>query len=366
MKKVFSYFLAGLLVLGCGLFFVVQIIMSGPEFGGAPLKERRAILEASSNFKDGSFKNTIKQADYGFLTNIKEMMGDQVRIPPAPFPQVKPQFSEVVEPGLRAVWFGHASVLVEIDGYRVFFDPMLSSHAFPVKAIAPSRMNLPPISIEELPRIDAVFISHDHYDHLDMKSIQHLSKQGASFFVGLGIGAHLEKWNVPKDKINEMDWWQSISFRGLTINCTEARHYSGRKSMNRSTLWTSWLIQGPEHTVFHSGDSGYSPHFKKIQEKFPNIDMSLVKVGDYGEDQAWRDIHMVPEDSVKAHLDVGASVMIPIHWGVFKLSYHSWDEPIERTIKAAKAANVNLATPKLGEVVEFGDTVKIEPWWRNL
>ena len=336
------------------------------SLGEEPLEERVDLLKSSSNFKDKHFHNTLKERDYDIWVNIKDLFGDQKRTPPAPFPLVKPLYNETVAPGLRTVWFGHASVLIEIDGYRVFFDPMLSEYAFPVKAFAPKRMNPSPLSLSEIPRIDAVVISHDHYDHLDMKTIQHLHKQGAMFFVGLGVGAHLEKWGIPKEKVNEMDWGDSIKLKELIFNCSEARHYSGRKSMSKNTLWTSWVVSGPEHKVFHSGDSGYSPHFKQIGEKFANIDLSLIKVGDYGLDLGWEDIHMVPENSVKAHLDIGAKIMLPIHWGIFKLSNHDWDEPIERAVIAAKKNNIKLVTPRLGELVEYGKLLSNQFWWREI
>ena len=187
------------------MFAIAQFILQDHEFGGESLEELIDLLNVSSHFKGNQFQNTVKERDYEFWVNIKDLFGDQKRTPPAPFPLVKPFYNETVAPGLSAVWFGHASVLIEIDGYRVFFDPMLSEYAFPVKGFAPNRMNPSPLSLNEIPRIDAVVISHDHYDHLDMKTIQFLHKQGAIFFVELGVGAHLEKWGIPKDKVNEMD-----------------------------------------------------------------------------------------------------------------------------------------------------------------
>jgi len=366
MKKFFiiagSFFIFILIII----FITVKITLQGPEFGGNPLKERGDILRNSSNFRDDHFHNTVKKRDYNFWVNIKDMMGDQKRIPPAPFPLVKPKFSKAIPSGLRAVWFGHASVLVEIDGYRIFFDPILSDAAFPVKAVAPKRMNPSPLKLEELPKIDAVIITHDHFDHLDMKTVQYLNKHGAHFYVGLGVGAHLEKWKIKPNKINELDWGDSINFKDLTINCTEARHYSGRKSVSNDSLWTSWVVKGPKHSVFHSGDSGYSPHFTKIGKRFPGIDLSLIKVGDYGIDLGWQDIHMIPENSVKSHKDIGAKVMLPIHWGVFQLSYHAWDEPIERTLASAKKNNIKIVTPKIGETFNYGNPIKNELWWRLL
>ena len=366
MKKFLIGSFSVLIFTMTSLFFTVMIIFQDPEFGGNPKKERKLLLNSSKNFKEDSFQNTVKKRNYDFWVNIREMMGDQIRRPPGPFPLIKPKFDKTVSKGLRAIWFGHASVLVEIDGYRVFFDPMLSEAAFPVNTIAPKRMNPPPMKLKELPKIDAVIISHDHFDHLDMKSVKHLDKLGAHFFVGLGVGAHLEKWKIKLSKITELDWGGKARFKGLTIHCTEARHYSGRKSMSNDSLWTSWVVKGPDHSVFHSGDTGFSPHFKKIGERFPGIDLSLIKVGDYGMDLGWQDIHMIPENSIRSHKHIGAKIMLPIHWGVFQLSYHPWNEPIERTVASAKKNNIKLITPKIGETIQIGKPIKNEFWWRSL
>jgi L-ascorbate metabolism protein UlaG (beta-lactamase superfamily) len=303
-------------------------------------------------------------SDNGVL--FEEMMGDQVRSPPEPLPLVRPELTEQVPPGLRAWWFGHATVLIELDGFRVLTDPMLSSHAFPVRFFAPERSTPPPLSVEELPRIDVVTISHDHFDHLDMETVQALAERGTHFFVGLGVGAHLEVWEVPADQIHELDWWESAELGGLTLHCTPARHYTGRRSMGSPTLWASWVIEGPEHRVFHSGDSGYGTHFTEIRDECGPIDMSFVKIGDYGADPGWEDVHMTPESSVQAHIDVGAKTMFPTHWGIFDLSYHAWDEPIERATKAARERGVDLVTPMLGQEVVFGSGFESSRWWERV
>ncbi len=261
---------------------------------------------------------------------------------------------------------GHATFLIQLNGQNLLTDPVFSQRVSPVSFAGPKRVNPPGVRIENLPEIDVILLSHNHYDHLDMKTVKHLAEKGSKFFVGLGVGAHLEKWGIDKSSIKEMDWGDSVKFKDLVVNCTQARHYSGRKSMSRNTLWASWVVQGVKHSVFHSGDSGYSDHFKEIGERFKNIDMSFIKVGDYGLDLGWQDIHMLPENSVQAHVDLGAKQMIPIHWGVFTLSNHPWDEPIERTVKAATGKNIVLRTPKIGEVVETEKAFKESYWWRDL
>lgn len=358
----------GLTLLGLigAVVALAAYVLSWPDFGGE--MEGKTLLRArkSPQWSGEHFQNDPVQLDWDMMANLKEMMGDQVRKPPGPFPLKRPKLAGRPEPGLRAIWFGHAAVLIELDGFRVMSDPMLSDYAFPVHLVAPKRFNPPPLRVQELPAIDAVVVSHDHFDHLDMASIQALAHRGSHFFVGLGVGAHLRTWDVPERQIHEMDWWESQTFKGLRIHCTPARHYSGRTGINKSTLWVSWVIEGPQHRVFHSGDTGYGPHFKAIRKKRGPIDLSLIKIGDYGNDRAWEDIHMTPESSIRAQLDLGAKTLLPIHWGTFQLSYHAWNEPIERATVAARSHHVDMVTPTLGQTFVFGEPFKNRPWWRSL
>lgn len=358
----------GLTLLGlvCSVLALVAYVLSWPDFGGTMAGKTLERARKSLQWNGEHFQNDPIQPAFDLMTNLKEMAGDQVRQPPAPFPLQRPKLEKQPAPGLRAYWFGHATVLVEIDGFRVMSDPMLTDHAFPVHLVAPERFNPPPLRVEELPRIDAVVVSHDHFDHLDMATIQALAERGSHFYVGLGVGAHLRTWKVPEQRIHEMDWWESERVGGLRIHCTPARHYSGRTGINKSTLWASWVIEGSKHRVFHSGDSGYGPHFKAIGKRRGPIDLSLIKIGDYGNDRAWEDIHMIPENSIRAHLDLGAKTLLPIHWGTFELSYHAWNEPIERATKAAERHHVDMVTPFLGQVFSFGEPFQSQRWWAKL
>ncbi len=323
--------------------------------------------ELSLQYEEGNFYNDPKAIPNNFMTSIKEQMGDQIRIPPRSFPAEDPVLSDTVGMGVKATWIGHATVYIEMDGKRIMTDPMLSSHAFPLKWVAPERYNPPAINLDELPAIDFVTISHDHFDHLDMNTVVRLAQGGAQFFVGIGIKAHLMRWGIPAKQINEMDWWESVAIDDFTIHCTPARHYSGRsKWMDNSTLWASWVIESRDHKVFHSGDSGYGPHFKEISEKFGQIDVSFIKIGDYGEDPGWRDIHMYTENSIEAAKDLNTVIMFPIHWGTFVLSYHDWFEPINLAVRYAEEKNVLLVTPKLGQTISLSDTVRNEMWWKAL
>ncbi|HET9037455.1 MAG TPA: MBL fold metallo-hydrolase [Myxococcaceae bacterium] len=366
MKRVLKY--AGLTL--AGLIAIIGVttvyVLSWPDFGGALEGARLERARRSPQYRQGAFANDPPPPAWNLVVNFKEWRGHQVRRPPAPFPVQELRLAERPEPGLRAVWFGHATVLLEIDGRRVMTDPMLSTHAFPLKVVAPVRNNPPPMRLEHLPHIDVVTVSHDHFDHLDMETVKGLARGGTHFFVGLGVGAHLERWGIPAAQVHEMDWWETTEHAGLKIHCTPARHYSGRKSMGNPTLWASWVIEGPEHRVFHSGDSGYGPHFAEIGRRLGPLDLSLIKIGDYGNDAAWTSIHMVPEDSIRAHVDLGARRLLPIHWGTFELSYHDWDEPIRRAVAAAAARGVQLVTPRLGEVVVADQPLENARWWERL
>ena len=366
MKKWIKISIIGVLTLTVALAGIAVYVLSWPEFGGKSDGARLERMIQSEHYRDGRFFNTPDNLPFDLAANFKDMMGGQVRTPPARFPYEIPEFGTSIEPGLRAWWLGHASVLVEIDGIRVITDPMLPNYAFPVRLVAPKRHDPSPISRDNLPDIDIVTISHDHYDHLDMKTILALAERGAHFFVGLGIGAHLERWGVEKEQIHEMDGWETKDFKGMKIHCTPARHYSGRRSMDDSTLWASWLIEGPKHRIYHSGDSGYAPHFNEIGEKLGPIHIAFIKIGDYGGGKGWKDIHMVPENSIQAHKDLGAKVLFPIHWGTFELSNHGWDEPIKRAVTAAKKKEVNLVTPMLGQTYTFGPPFQSVAWWELL
>jgi L-ascorbate metabolism protein UlaG (beta-lactamase superfamily) len=221
--------------------------------------------------------------------------------------------------------------------------------------------------LAELPAIDAVLITHDHYDHLDMRTIQHLASRGSTFFVPLGIGAHLQAWGVPAAQLREMEWWQEQTLRGVRIVSTPSRHYSGRGLTDKNaTLWGSWSVVGARHRFYVSGDTGYSDHFRSIGERLGPFDLSFVKIGAYGPGAPWLDIHMSAEDAVRAHRDVRARRMFPVHWGTFNLAFHAWDEPIERALAAARAGQVELLTPRVGEMVNADQAFASSAWWRAL
>ena len=366
IAKVLLITILSLVVLG---FLTYKIVTSGTEFGGKMDQQSLSKAERSPQYdlEEEHFRNRPDVLPNSLMTNWEDMRGGQERVPPGSFPMEIPKISQQLDStGIKATWIGHATVYIEMDGKRILTDPMFSERAFPVKLVAPERFNPPSIAVKDLPQVDIVTISHDHFDHLDMKSVQTLAAKGSQFYVGIGIKAHLMEWEIAEGQINEMDWWETVVLDNFKIHCTPARHYSGRTSMNNSTLWTSWVIEGPEHKIFHSGDSGYQSHFKEIGDRFGTIDMGFIKVGDYGLDPGWRDIHMYTEQSVQAGVDINAQLLFPIHWGTFDLSNHDWYEPINLAVQFAEQQQIPLVTPKLGQTITYGNPIINETWWKEL
>lgn len=222
-----------------------------------------------------------------------------------------------------------------------------------------------PLDIEKLPPIDAVVISHDHYDHLDYETIKKLKSKVDHYFVPLAVGVHLKAWDIPEDKITELDWWQEKTYKDITFICTPSQHFSGRKADNRqSTLWSSWILKTPTDNIYFSGDSGYGTHFTEIGEKYGPFDFAMLECGQYN--KQWQDIHMLPEQTAQAGVDLKAKTIMPIHWAGFKLAMHSWTDPIERVSKKAKELNIPLIAPKIGEPFILSNLQsKNSKWWVN-
>ncbi len=328
--------------------------------------------QASPNYQDGKFVNPIHtdviKEGATWHTFKNRFFGGYTSFPPLEIP-IKPLLREDFRTPklqeLRAIWFGHSCVLIEIDGIRLLVDPVFSRAISPVIVLRPKRFHPPPIALADLPEIDAVMISHDHHDHLDKKVIQYLAERGTFFLVPLGIGAYLKKWKIRESQIIELDWWESSTVGRVRLICTPAIHFSGRNlfDFNR-TLWSSWAIIGANCRVFFSGDTGYSDHFQEIGNRFGPFELTLMKVGGYG--PYWPDIHLTPEQAIDAHLDLRGQHLLPVHWCTYDLSLHDWDEPIKRTVKAARQKNVDLITPHIGEIVDTHLPFASSRWWEKI
>ena len=367
----FAGVLLGLVVL---LVAVAAFVLSTPPFGAKLSGERLARAQANPHYRNGVFVNPLPPAEYSaadvWALVTGQFFGDEVREPPSAIPvlAVASDTLKIAPPasGLRAFWIGHASVFIEIDGVRLLVDPIFSDYASPFD-IGPKRFHPPPIRLADLPKIDAVLITHDHYDHLDMLTVQDLAGRGTVFFVPLGIGAHLQAWGVPSGQVRDLEWWKEETLKGVRIVSTPSRHYSGRGLGDKNaTLWGSWSVIGPQHRFYVSADTGFSDHFRTVGERFGPFDLSFIKVGAYGPGVPWLDIHMSPEDAVRAHRDLRARRLFPVHWGTFNLAFHAWDEPIKRTLAAARASDVEVLTPRVGEIVDADRPFAPNPWWEGV
>ncbi|MGA1931806.1 MBL fold metallo-hydrolase [Arcobacter sp. YIC-464] len=262
------------------------------------------------------------------------------------------------------VRFGHSTLLFKIENEFILTDPVFSKRASPFSFMGPKRFHENPINIEELPDIKAVIISHDHYDHLDKQSIKKLSHKVETFYTTLDVGNHLQRFGVSRRKIVELDWWQSAKLKNLEFICTPAQHFSGRGLFDKDkTLWSSWVIKSSKVKVFFGADSGYFEGFKEIGFNYGPFDMTFLEVGAYS--KYWQDVHMLPEDGMKAHGDLKGKVLFPIHNGTFDLSLHSWFEPFERINRLAKEEKVDIRFPKMGEAISLLEYTKTSLWWEN-
>ncbi len=361
---------AGTVTLATGG-WVLRALHGAPAALGAQPSGIRAVAERSPNFRDGVFVNLEPASQFSIDREeqrlmLWEVVGRRNATRPAaaiPVATPEPRAFEAPAGQIAVSWFGHSTALLEIDGYRVLTDPIWSERCSPSDVVGPGRMHPPPVPLEALPALDAIVISHDHYDHLDIDTIIALARsQWAPFVVPLGVGAHLREWGLPDERIIELDWNERAQVDELTLICTPARHFSGRFLSRNNTLWASWVVIGPAHRAYFGGDTGYTKSFAEIGTEHGPFDVTLMPVGAYN--LTWPDIHMNPEEAVQAHLDVNGRLLVPIHWCTFRLAPHPWAEPIERVLAAADAARVDVAVPKPGQRVDPAATTRVEPWWR--
>jgi L-ascorbate metabolism protein UlaG (beta-lactamase superfamily) len=349
-------------------------------FGADPSGERLARIRRSPHFKDGVFQNpggTARTLSSSSRVDFAKAFFDKderpLRAPKGTVPVHATTLADISGPpatGLRLTWMGHSSVLAEIDGQRVLFDPVWGERCSPFPFVGPKRLHPVPLPLAALGPVDVVVISHDHYDHLDMPTIKALADTDTLFAVPLGVGAHLEYWGVSADRLRELDWNEATKVGGLTLTATPARHFCGRGPRStQHTLWASWCVAGEEHRIYHSGDTGYFEGFKDIGAEHGPFDATMIQIGAYSD--FWPDIHMTPEEGMRAHLDLQGGqphgVMMPIHWATFTLATHPWAAPGEGTVAAGRVTGSRTALPRPGEPFEpTAETVPSDPWWRGV
>ena len=263
---------------------------------------------------------------------------------------------------VKFIWLGHSTVLLSIDGHVILFDPVFSDHASPFP-IAAKRFQPPVIHLEDLPEVDHIIISHDHYDHLDMETVKYFVNSNVKFITPLGVGSHLRYWGVDEARITELDWWEEANLDGLMYAATPSQHFSGRIGVmhNDKTLWASWVIAGKTESVYFSGDSGYDTHYKDIGRKYGPFDVVFMENGQYNE--SWRAVHNLPDEAITAFKDVGGTYLVPVHWGMFNLSVHNWFDPPNEITRLAKAEDIKLITPRLGQLIDINHPPLYDQWW---
>ena len=364
--RVFFGFIGAVVLTVVAVVLPTACVSMGSRPGGDALER----IKKDKLYKGGKFENPVRtevMAPGGFWRMMSDWVGGkQVRAPREPVPMMKPDAVALARrpaSGLAVTWLGHASMLVQMDEYRVLTDPVFSERATPVPGVGPKRFHPNPVLAKDLPHIHAVVISHDHYDHLDMPSIKQLIPRTDRFIVPLGVGANLRAWDVPEEKIVELGWWENYRVgKGLIVVATPARHFSGRGPLDRNkTQWASFAFIGRQRRVYFGGDTGLFDGFKQIGKYLGPFDVTLMPIGAYN--QGWRAIHLNPEEAVAAHQDVKGKLMLPIHWGTFNLAFHSWTEPAERLLEAAKAAGIQVAVPRPGERITLDKIPAARRWW---
>lgn len=360
------------IIIGIAIAAIIYLFFQQPSFGKLPSGKRLARIKKSPNYKNDSFQNLsetpVMQPGVSTSKIAREMFFTKHpgRSPHKALPFIKPSYFVQPEAVPEITWFGHSSYLLQMDDVNILVDPVFSERVSPVsyagsKAFEGSNV----FSVDDLPGIDIVVITHDHYDHLDYTVIKKLKNYVPLFITSLGVGAHLEYWGVAAKKIVELDWWESYTTReGLEFIAAPARHFSGRTFKRNQTLWSSFMLTGKNSRIYIGGDSGYDSHFAGIGEKYGPFDLAILENGQYNE--MWSHIHMFPEETVKAAIDLKAKILFPVHWGKFSLSVHSWNEPINRMVKAANAAGVTIIHPLPGERIPINADTNANAWWKGV
>lgn len=342
------------------------------SFGKLPSGTRLDRIHKSAHYREGSFQNLSPTPMLAEGTSYPKMIVNFFskginREPLLPLPAVKTDLNHLATMEPVIIWFGHSSYLIRIKGQNILVDPVFSERASPIQFIGkksyPASIQY---SVDDMPTtIDLVIITHDHYDHLDYDTIKQLKSRVKSFYTSLGVGAHLEHWGIERERITEFDWWEKQTFvHGVEITATPVRHFSGRLFTRNQSLWSSFVLKTESHSIFIGGDSGYDAAFKTIGDQFGPFDLAILECGQYN--TQWPFIHMMPEETAQASIDLKARAFMPVHWGKFTLALHPWNEPVERTLKKADELKATMITPKIGEPLMLDNQLNTTRWWRDL
>ena len=368
-KRLYIIALFCFLALAVGLALGAHAVINQPRFGKLPQGDRLDRIHGSSNYRDGKFQNLIQtrkfSKDDGWVSLIWSGFFDKNErlVPDSPIPAVKTDLKALNPETDAVVWLGHSSWFIQLGGRRILVDPVFSDFASPfpflIKAFAGTNV----YRAEDMPEIDCLLVSHDHWDHLDYPTVTALRSKVKQVICPLGVGAYFQDWGYPEEKIHEGDWGGSMALgKDMTVHVLPARHFSGRLFKENRTLWAGFVIQTPNLKIFFSGDSGYGPHFAHIGATFHGFDLVLLDCGQY--DPRWAYVHMTPEEAARAAQDLGARALIPAHVGRFTIANHPWDEPFKRLAKASQDKSYRLLTPRIGEPVALDDTPShFLSWW---
>lgn len=329
--------------------------------------ERLRRIQQSPHYRHGIFQNeepTEVMLKGKFFSTLNDFFHKPATVIPShPLPAVQPDLKKLPDEQPVIVWFGHSSYLIRYKGFTVLVDPLFQTHASPVRFFGKPFPGTDIFHVADLPDIDLLILTHDHYDHLSFVTIKALQKGVKKIVTSLGVGAILEGWGIPSEKITELDWNESFNINeAIRITAQTARHFSGRTLRRNKTGWSAFVLEWHQYRIFIGGDSGYGKHFKTTGQNHGPFDLALLECGQYGDN--WPYIHMLPEETIQAAIDLQAMLLLPVHWAKFDLSMHSWNEPIERLLASPSAHKVSIATPKIGEPFWLGKTIPQERWWR--
>lgn len=371
MKKRFKKIVMILLVVVALLIAAVLIFIQTPKFGRRPQGERLKKIELSSNYKDGAFQNLSHTPDLAEGVSMTKVLKDfffkrsKRSKPKEALPSQKTDLKNLDPSENVVVWFGHSSYFIQADGKKVLMDPVFSGAASPISFTTKAFNGADIYTVDDFPEIDILFISHDHWDHLDYETVLKLKGKVKKIITGLGTGEHFERWGFDISIIEERDWNETIDLgNGFVVHTASARHFSGRGFKRNTAIWSSFVLKTPTLNLYLGGDSGYDTHYKTIGDTYGPFDLAILECGQYNE--SWKYIHMMPEQVVKAAQELKAKKLLPVHWAKFTLGLHAWDEPILRVTAEAKKQNMPIITPMIGQKASLTKDEVFTEWWKGL